>query len=59
MSKIQIKEIDEEHIEVLVDGEWVCSADHDEDGWAGMEKVEALAESIAKKLGIEFERICL
>lgn len=58
MAKIEIRETDEEHIEVFVNGEWVCSADHDEDGWAGMGKVEALAESIAKKLGIEFERIC-
>ena len=59
MAKIEIRETDEEHIEVFVNGEWVCSADHDEDGWAGMEKVEALAASIAKKLGMEFERICL
>ncbi len=57
MSKIQIREINEEHIEILVDGEWICSADHDEDGWAGMEKVETFTESLAKKLGIEVERI--
>lgn len=59
MAKIEIRETDEEHIEIFVNGEWVCSADHDGDGWAGMEKVEVLAESIAKKLGIKFERICL
>ena len=57
MARVQVKTIDNERIEILVDGECICYADHDEDGWAGMEKVEALAHDMAKKLRISFERI--
>lgn len=57
MARIQVKTIDDENIEILVDGEVICYADHDEDGWAGMEKVENLARDMAKKLKISFERI--
>ena len=57
MARIQVKTIDDESIEILVDGECICFADHDEDGWAGMSKVEDLARDMAKKLKISFEHI--
>ncbi len=57
MARVQIKLIDDETIEIIVDGEVICYADHDADGWAGMEKVESLAHDMAKKLRISFERI--
>ncbi len=57
MAKVQIKQVDDERIEVLVDGKEIGWADHDEDGWAGMAKVEEIAEALAKALGAKFERI--
>ncbi len=57
MARVQIKTIDDENVEILVDGKCICHTDHDEDGWAGMEKLENLARDMAKKLKISFERI--
>lgn len=57
MPKIQIKNIDDENVEILVNGICICYADHDEDGWYGMEKLENLAKDIAKQLNVDFERI--
>ena len=57
MATVQIKQIDDEQIEVLVDGEYIGFANHDEDGWAGMDKVEKIAEALAKALGAKFEVI--
>lgn len=54
---MQIKNIDDENVEIIVDGETICYADHDEDGWSGMEKLEALARDMAKKLNVSFEQI--
>ena len=56
MARIQVKTIDDEHIEIILDGEVICYADHDEDGWTGMEKLESLAHDMARKLNISFER---
>jgi len=57
MARVQVKRTDDESIEIFVDGECICYANHDEDGWSGMEKVESLAEDMAKKLKISFESI--
>lgn len=53
--KITINREDDEHIEFLIDGESVGSANHDNDGWAGMETAENLVTNIAIKLGFEIE----
>ena len=55
MAAVQIKQIDDENIVVLVDGKEIGWANHDEDGWAGIQKVEEIAEGIAKALGADFE----
>ena len=57
MAKVQIKQIDDEQIEVLVDGKHIGSANHDEDGSVGMAKVEEIAKAIAKAVGADFEII--
>lgn len=51
--KMTIHRRDEEHVEILIDGESLGSANHDNEGWAGMETVESLAVNIADKLGME------
>ena len=43
---------DEETLKVFLNGEEVGSANHDEDGWAGMESLESLVRGIAKVLRI-------
>ena len=37
---------------VFLNGKEVASANHDEDGWSGMEKVEEIVKSIAGVLKI-------
>ena len=57
MVKMQIKHIDDEQIVVLVDGSEVGYANHDEDGWNGMGKIENIVEAMAHALGANFEHI--
>lgn len=47
-----IKQPNEERIEIFLNGEYIGFANHDEDGWSGMEKVEKIVKKIANKLGI-------
>jgi hypothetical protein len=44
-------EIDEETIEYKLNGEYLIVATHDTDGWSGMERIDNLIKTIAKKLG--------
>ena len=57
MARVQLKTIDDESLEILVDGKSICSANHDEDGWQGMDAVGDLARNMAKALGVSFEEI--
>jgi len=57
MAKVQIKQIDDEQIVVLVDNVPIGEANHDEDGWSGMHKVDIIVEALASALGVDFERI--
>lgn len=57
MAKVQVNHIDDDQLEVLVDGKLIAWANHDEDGRQGMGKVEELAEAMAKALGADFEHI--
>jgi hypothetical protein len=43
---------DDETLKVFLNGTEVGSANHDSDGWAGMESLESLARGIAKVLHI-------
>jgi hypothetical protein len=54
-NKFVLKREDEEHVEVLLNGVEVASANHDEDGWGGMEVVVNLVHAIAGVLGIPVE----
>lgn len=56
MTRVKIQRIDDENIVVLVDNVPIGGANHDEDGWAGMEKVEQIVEALAKALGADFGR---
>ena len=46
-----IKE-DDESVEIWIDGNFIMSANHDEDGWSGMEMLETTARNIAKQLNL-------
>lgn len=48
---------DEENIEINLNGEYLCSLNHDEDGWSGMAKIEKIVREMAKRLNIEVEEI--
>ncbi len=56
IKSIGIKEVDDENIEILINGKVVAYANHDEDGWVGMEKVEGLVDIFAKALGLNVNR---
>ncbi|MBK3780325.1 hypothetical protein G3A43_08645 [Paraburkholderia aspalathi] len=47
------KRIDDEAVDVFVNGEDIGRLDHDSIGWAGMEAAEKLLTKMAKLLGAE------
>lgn len=47
------KYIDDEHVEYSLNGEVLITANHDDDGWEGMERIEGLINSIAQLLDVE------
>lgn len=47
-----IKRVDDEHVEITLEGKEVVSLNHDEDGWDGIERAENLVKSIADILDI-------
>lgn len=49
--QVAVRYLDDEHLEVVVDGKVVASADHDEHGWSGMDAVVATAYAVARALG--------
>jgi len=51
-SRFEIKRLDEENIEVALDGQYISSANHDSDGWAGMETLEKTIRRIGEVLCI-------
>lgn len=54
-SKFVLTRDDEESLTVVLNGTEVGSANHDEDGWAGMEAMETLVKAIAAVLNIPVE----
>lgn len=54
--KFEIKGLDDEDIEFLIDGRTISYANHDDDGWHGMEKLTNMFEEIADALGEEVVR---
>ena len=50
--KFVINHEDDENVTVFLNGKQVGSANHDEDGWSGIEKVEKIVKSIAGVLKI-------
>lgn len=57
MNKLQIIRVDDEHIKFALNGEIFAYLDHDEDGWAGMSKMENTLKTLANKLDIKVEEI--
>jgi hypothetical protein len=53
--KFVLKRDDDENLTVLLNGTEVGSANHDEDGWGGMESMETLVKAIAAVLKIPVE----
>lgn len=53
-ARVEIQRPDDETVVVLVDGEHLTTATHDELGWAGMEAVSDTACAVARALGVSF-----
>lgn len=53
LPKVEIRRIDDERFDVLVNGQTVASANHDEHGWSGMDAVEATATKLARAFGAD------
>lgn len=53
-ASIEIRREDE-RLEVLVNGEEVATANHDDHGWSGMDAVESATLAVARALGVEPE----
>lgn len=47
---LEIRQPDDEHVEVWIGGREVASASHDEHGWSGMAAVQATAQEVHKAL---------
>lgn len=56
MTNIVIQQTDEEQLEIYANGVLVGSYNHDEDGYEGIEKAEALAAQIGYALGVDVVR---
>ena len=52
MKNFVITRQDEENIEITLNGKFVASANHDSDGWAGMETLEDAVKRIGEILNI-------
>lgn len=48
--ELEIRQPDDEHLEVWIGGREVASANHDAHGWAGMEAVQTTAENVHRAL---------
>jgi hypothetical protein len=48
--ELEIRQPDDEHVEVWIGGREVASANHDEHGWSGMAAVQTTAENVHKAL---------
>ena len=48
--ELEIRQPDDEHLEVWIGGREIASANHDEHGWSGMAAVQSTAEGVHKAL---------
>lgn len=53
MPTLVIHRVDDERIDFRLDDSEICSVNHDEDGWSGMEKVQLALETVAELEGWE------
>lgn len=53
----QFRQVDDESLEVLLNGQHVISVDHDGEGWAGISAVKNAVKTIAAILGVTVEEI--
>lgn len=54
MSDIEIFYDSDESFEIRAKGVYVGSADHDRDGWSGMEHIREILQAVAKELYLDF-----
>lgn len=52
----ELRKEDDETLEVFLNGKEVGHANHDSDGWSGMESLESLVERVAEVLGLSVVR---
>lgn len=45
--------LNEESFDILLDGVEIGSANHDNDGWAGMQAIKDVVTAMAHRLGVE------
>lgn len=57
MAAIVIKQLEEERLEIYVNGILVGNYSQDDDGWDSLEKAEELAAQIGYALGLEVIRL--
>jgi hypothetical protein len=50
-AQITVRRPDDDHVEILVNGKVVATANHDEHGWSGMDAVVSTACAVARALG--------
>ncbi len=55
MSGIEINYNTDESFEIRANGVYVGSADHDRDGWSGMEHIREILQGVARELYLDFE----
>jgi len=57
MIRIEVEYHNEESMTVTLYGKYIASANHDEDGWQGMEQLESMARNFAFVSGFEIDII--
>lgn len=54
-ARFQIVTVNDETLQIKLDGVIVAEPNHDDDGWAGMQRQIQLVENIAKQLGMRVD----
>lgn len=53
--KLTITHISDEEVSYKLNGTHLLTANHDDDGWSGMERVNSMMMAVAKEIGAEVE----
>lgn len=52
-----VKQLDDEHVEYSLNGVHLITANHEDDGWAGMERIGLLVNGIAASFGATVQEV--